>query len=518
MPDRPPGTERFFGPTAFAIGAFAAAQQAPPWILGARGCPLDAPENTLSGLRLALASGLDGFAYDVRACATGEPILMADARLERTTTGRGPVADAGLPELFHLDAGSWFGKRFVGEAVPLLDEALELSRDEPEGEPPLHWVELAHARVAHEAIDRIRERGRRLPVRVASRNRETCLELRDLGLQAIYVAHSADPDSFRFVRDERLAGFATTMAGWRDETGAREWPCERWARNVDAPEELLEACRLPWFGLTTREPARALSARALCALCPGIERYPLQVPHLPIEPGGISGAFSSSDESKGEWTGSWNLSCEVENPFDFEVHVKLGLRVRRGAFEVEGLPVEFPLGPGELCSTSFRLTGGSWSPGGDPVVMALYSFARTAGRPEGTLLLDAPLERIRAVHLDQVARRLRLLRERPDDPEATLSIRRAGRSLLVSLENPGGLDDPHVVVHFDGVVLRGGSGLRAVLPERVDPVRGLAFSCGIEGWREEGGERVLALRRWSGGLPQDADAGVPGRLLPLDEA
>src|SRR5262249_57114396 len=61
----------------------------PPWILGLRGSPLEAPQNTLASLRRALELRLDGVAYHLPACATGEAVLLRDERLERTTDRRG---------------------------------------------------------------------------------------------------------------------------------------------------------------------------------------------------------------------------------------------------------------------------------------------------------------------------------------------------------------------------------------------------------------------------------------------
>ena len=98
----------------------------PPWILGHRGAPREAPENTLASLRRALELGLDGIEYDVHAAQGGEPVLIHDETLERTTDLAGPVAERPLSELVHADAGGWFARRFVGEPVPLLEEALDL--------------------------------------------------------------------------------------------------------------------------------------------------------------------------------------------------------------------------------------------------------------------------------------------------------------------------------------------------------------------------------------------------------
>ncbi|MEM7517993.1 MAG: hypothetical protein AAF368_13850, partial [Planctomycetota bacterium] len=97
----------------------------------------------------------------------------------------------------------------------------------------------------------------------------------------------------------------------------------------------------------------------------------------------------------------------------------------------------------------------------------------------------------------------------------SMTVRRDGRDLLVSIENPGGLLEARTVVQLDGLTLRGGKGLRARLPLDVEHREGgVPFSCGVEGRRDD----RFVLRRWAGGLRGlgqrlGPDLGVPGRLL-----
>lgn len=84
-----------------------------------------APENTLAGLPVALAHGCGGVEFDVMLDASGTPVLIHDETLERTTDGRGRVADTPDDILFGLDAGSWFDSRFAGERIPTLDAAAQ---------------------------------------------------------------------------------------------------------------------------------------------------------------------------------------------------------------------------------------------------------------------------------------------------------------------------------------------------------------------------------------------------------
>jgi hypothetical protein len=89
-------------------------------------------------------------------------------------------------------------------------------------------------------------------------------------------------------------------------------------------------------------------------------------------------------------------------------------------------------------------------------------------------------------------------------------LRRRGRHVFVAIENAGGVESPHAIVHLDGRLLRGGRGVRALLPGDFDARKcGVAFSCGLEGTAD--GERVV--RRWAGGIPDEDGVGAPGRLF-----
>lgn len=97
-----------------------------PRLIAHRGGGALAPENTLAGLRKAAELGYRGVEFDVMLTADGTPVLIHDETLERTTNGRGRVADASDAELARLDAGSWHSAQFAGEPVPSFGDAAEL--------------------------------------------------------------------------------------------------------------------------------------------------------------------------------------------------------------------------------------------------------------------------------------------------------------------------------------------------------------------------------------------------------
>lgn len=77
-----------------------------------------APENTLAAFRLGADHGFAMFECDVKLSADGEPFLLHDAELNRTTNGHGLAGALSWDALSRLDAGSWHGRMHAGE--PLL--------------------------------------------------------------------------------------------------------------------------------------------------------------------------------------------------------------------------------------------------------------------------------------------------------------------------------------------------------------------------------------------------------------
>ncbi|MHB8573954.1 MAG: glycerophosphodiester phosphodiesterase [Dehalococcoidia bacterium] len=100
-----------------------------PLIISHAACKGHAPENTLAGIRAALALGCDAIEIDVHATAGGVAVLLHDDTVDRTTDGTGDVRAMSLADVRRLDAGAKsFEGRFSGERIPTLEEVLELTR------------------------------------------------------------------------------------------------------------------------------------------------------------------------------------------------------------------------------------------------------------------------------------------------------------------------------------------------------------------------------------------------------
>jgi len=88
-------------------------------VIAHRGASGYEPENTLRSVEKALELGADMVEVDVHVSRDGYIVVIHDARLERTTNGKGYVKDLTLEELKKLDAG-------LGEQIPTLEEVIQL--------------------------------------------------------------------------------------------------------------------------------------------------------------------------------------------------------------------------------------------------------------------------------------------------------------------------------------------------------------------------------------------------------
>jgi glycerophosphoryl diester phosphodiesterase len=79
----------------------------PPFIWAHRGASKNAPENTMAAFSAAVELAADGLELDIHLSRDGIPVVIHDESLERTTDGRGLVADASLDSLMPVVGSPW---------------------------------------------------------------------------------------------------------------------------------------------------------------------------------------------------------------------------------------------------------------------------------------------------------------------------------------------------------------------------------------------------------------------------
>jgi len=115
---------------ALACCCLASANEPRVRFISHRGESLDAPENTMTSFRSAVARKADGFECDIYLTKDNGIICIHDGTTKRTANQDLVVSNSTLSELRALDAGVRKGPQFKGERLPTLAELLSLAHDQ----------------------------------------------------------------------------------------------------------------------------------------------------------------------------------------------------------------------------------------------------------------------------------------------------------------------------------------------------------------------------------------------------
>lgn len=175
----------------------------PAWIAH-RGAGKLAPENTLAAFRMGAEHGFAMFECDVKLSADGEPFLLHDAELDRTTNGQGVAGLLTWDELSRLDAGSWHSRANAGEPLLRLEA---LSR----------WLQalglMVNLEIKPSLGDEVRT-GRVVAQRVAKLWANSAVKplLSSFSTEALEAARQAQPELPRALLLDRWVADAPEMA------------------------------------------------------------------------------------------------------------------------------------------------------------------------------------------------------------------------------------------------------------------------------------------------------------------
>jgi glycerophosphoryl diester phosphodiesterase len=104
-----------------------------PQLIAHRGYPRNFPENSIAGIRAALAAGAVAIECDVHLSADHQPVVIHDAALQRTAGIAGDVRDMTHAELARVEVNETarFGPRFSATNIPHLREIVTIARQHP---------------------------------------------------------------------------------------------------------------------------------------------------------------------------------------------------------------------------------------------------------------------------------------------------------------------------------------------------------------------------------------------------
>jgi glycerophosphoryl diester phosphodiesterase len=232
-----------------------------PAVIAHRGASGEAPENTLAAFRRAVELGGDAVELDVQLSADGEPVVIHDDLLDRTTDGHGLVKDQPLAALRRLDAGRWFHERFASERIPTLAEALALLRLE-RVIIEIKNCPISHPGIASRVAGVIREAGH-TNVTVSSFDHLVLLEIGaaapEIPTAVLFFARPVDPvrlaaDAAAAVLHPHWFFLTPTMVAEAHAAGLR---IEAWV--VDEVAHMAQVTAMGVDGIISNHPARLIA-------------------------------------------------------------------------------------------------------------------------------------------------------------------------------------------------------------------------------------------------------------------
>jgi glycerophosphoryl diester phosphodiesterase len=243
-----------------------------PLVIAHRGDSAHRPENTLASFASALELGAEIVELDVQLTRDGQMVVIHDATLDRTTSGRGRVLDHTLAEVRAVSAGypERFGDRYAGERVPTLVEALAFLRGRARVLVELKSESMTgdlHGGLEALTIAEVRKAGMLDEVALVSVDTASLGRCRELAPEITrgHLFYRSTPAEV--VAGARLAGCDLVMPEKTvlDDEMARavkaaDLKLGTWV--VDDPEELFALQRFELFGVASNRPGVLLEALA----------------------------------------------------------------------------------------------------------------------------------------------------------------------------------------------------------------------------------------------------------------
>lgn len=243
-----------------------------PYVIAHRGDSAHRPENTLASFASALELGVDVVEFDVQLSREGEPVVIHDATLDRTTDGRGRVADLSLPELRRLSAGyaERFGQAWAGERVPTLAEVLGFLKGRARA-----LIEIKHDSVSDDALGGVEARTLAAVRKAGLLGEAAVLSFDPRALARCRELEPGLPCGLLYLRDEPAAAVARALEvgarlllpekgglslELRDRARAAGLKLAAWV--VDEPGELVALAPFELYGVASNRPGVLLEALA----------------------------------------------------------------------------------------------------------------------------------------------------------------------------------------------------------------------------------------------------------------
>jgi glycerophosphoryl diester phosphodiesterase len=240
-------------------------------VVGHRGASGHAPETTIASYRMALQMGADFVETDVHRSRDGVLVAIHDADVNRTTDGKGFVADLTLAELKAMDAGSWFNGIFPEKArpeyaelrIPTLQEVLDVVGESSAGlyieikDPERYQPDLESSLLSLIHSSQMENRAR-----ILSFNARSLRKIKELdnSMPTVFLVAKPDRNPIRAALEIRAGElgilYSQATAALVEEAHGHGLLLSVWT--VDQPEDMERMIALGVDNITTNYPDRLI--------------------------------------------------------------------------------------------------------------------------------------------------------------------------------------------------------------------------------------------------------------------
>lgn len=239
-------------------------------VIAHRGDSAHRPENTLAAFQSAVEIGAAMIEMDAQLTRDGQVVVMHDASVDRTTSGRGLLSELTLAQVRELSAGypEQFGDRYSGERVPSLAEALAFLKGRARILLELKPDSVGdddHDGLEARVLAEIRRAEMSESVALISFDRRALVRCREQApeISRGHLFYRASADEIVAGAREAECEIVMPHKGMLDDALAERLHAENlklatWV--VDDPDELKALSRFGLFGVGSNDPAALMEA------------------------------------------------------------------------------------------------------------------------------------------------------------------------------------------------------------------------------------------------------------------
>jgi glycerophosphoryl diester phosphodiesterase len=257
-----------------------------PFLFAHRGFGNEAPDNSLTGARLALQLGVAGVDVDAQLTKDGEVVIFHDVSVDRFTTGTGRVDSHTYSELQQYDLGKKYedGSKFGNEKIATFSDFVEIVTPTAYLMTELKVATAKDTGIEKKVIDTIARYDAFEKVFISSFNPIVLYRLESLDprVQTVFIFQDSDWDDARveatapsdrvalpwylqtewtrrvirkIISSDALSINEKVDAATIERLLEKGWPIFLWSLNT--PESLTKGVQYQPFGIITDEPTLA---------------------------------------------------------------------------------------------------------------------------------------------------------------------------------------------------------------------------------------------------------------------